>query len=113
MVYAILTLAPEDGGMLALRPAPMRLPASFLVIPLGGDAPEAVAGGRFEVPGTPVRTAAAGAFFSGPPLPAGLGDVHGGARILEREAYGARIYARAAGAGVRLDGPERPVDLLV
>ncbi len=99
--------------MLALRPAPMRPPASFLVIPLGGGGPAAVATGRFEVPGAPVRTVAAGALLSGPRLPAGLGDVQDGARILEREAYGARIYARAAGAGVRLDGPERPVDLLV
>ncbi len=91
----------------------MRLPASFLVIPLGGDRPAAVAGGRFEVPGAPVRSAAAGPLFAGPRLLPGLGEVQGDAGVFGREAYGARIYARAADTGIRLDGPARPVDLLL
>ena len=102
----------EDGAMLAVRPAPMRLAASFLV-PLAGDGPSPAARTGFVLPPTGTAAGVPGTPLSRirpPPLPAGMVT---GEAPAERGTYGARIYARAATAGVRIDGPERPVDLLV
>ncbi len=94
----------------------MRPPASFLLVPLAGEGaarflranavppPEAfrVAGTGVprHLPGSPRVTVAPLALEAGGPP-------------VEREAYGARVYARAAAAAVRIEGPERPVDLRV
>ena len=103
----------EDGAMLAVRPAPMRLAASFLLVPLAGDGPSPAARTGFVLPRADTPTAPTAAVLSRlRPLPLPAGTETGEAPA-ERGTYGARIYARAATAGVRIDGPERPVNLLV
>ena len=106
-------MMPLDGAMLAVRPAAMRPVASFLLVPLAGDGPSVAVRTGFALPPTDSGGGVPGVSpsrFRPPPLPAGA---EAGEAPAERGTYGARIYARAAAAGVRIDGPARPVNLLV
>ncbi len=93
----------------------MQAPASFLLVPLAGEGASAVVRAGFALPREdpgPTRPGARSTFGGPPPVP-GLAIPEEEGRAADRAAYGSRIYARAATAAVRIEGPQRPVDLVI
>ncbi len=93
----------------------MQAPASFLLVPLAGEAARAVVRAGFALPREDPGPVQPGGrtIFGGPRPIAGLAIPEEEGRAADRATYGSRIYARAATAAVRIEGPQRPVDLVI